>query len=170
MADVLLAIPWRGQCTLLLHAARSEDEVLVFLKWYEPQTAVLEYVRSLSVARSTSIGEIANAVREYRKLAAGTPLLVFNEVRAEEVIKLELGTLISDVPMRSGDILVFQVALEEADKRQCKMAAAPAYFSFLVHRVTVRFRDLKKPKEVPAPPHRAQMLMRVAVKVHVGSS
>ena len=170
MADVLLATPWRGQCTLLLHAARSEDEVLVFLKWYEPQTTMLEYVRSLRVARSTSIGEIANAVREYRKLAAGTPLQVFNEVRAEEVNELQLGTLISDVPMRSGDILVFQVALSEAEARQTKMAAAPAYFSFLVHRVTVRFRDLKKPKEVPGPPHRAQMLMRAAVKVHVGSS
>ena len=150
-------------------SARCEDEVLIFLKWYDPRSERLEYMRSWHVERkcvtTDMMEEIAEVVRKHRKLPTGTPLLAYDMdsvLRAARSMSpvndgqrrdgadfnpAGLGT-----PLGSGDIIVLQVAENVQRHEGAHRFALPSYCSFLAHRVSVRFRALPKAQETHAAP------------------
>ncbi len=104
------------------------DDVLIFLKYYDPLEKLLQYVRTVHttlnspsqlnryvghavVRSSTKVFSLVPLVNGMVGNLLGTPLLVFEEVKPDMVDPLQPNLTLNALEIATGDILVFQVLI-----------------------------------------------------------
>jgi ubiquitin carboxyl-terminal hydrolase 7 len=121
------------------------NEILIFFKFYSPETRTLQYIGSRLVPNMTKIQEIVPLILQLKGLPAATQLHAYEEVKPNMIESLAERQTLVDCELENGDILVFQTAASA--QAALSMGKIPDYYDFLHNRVNVKFRSLDKPKE-----------------------
>ena len=93
------------------------DEILLFLKYYEPETETLSFVGTHVALAAHSLADLLPVLRQKKQLAATQELTVYEEVEFEQSVRFEPlndGRTLKDAEIQSGDIVVYQRSLGPA--------------------------------------------------------
>ncbi|KAI9103187.1 cysteine proteinase [Phlyctochytrium arcticum] len=123
--------------------AAPSNEIVLFLKYYDPTTGRLSYAGRLVADRSLKTADIVPTLVERVKLPPGTPLKLFEEVKPEMIDALKPKMTFAQAELGDGDIICFQQDIK-ADEEQLPKGApidVAAYFDQLRNRVTITFKE-----------------------------
>ena len=148
------AVPWPGASPAALRGpgARGKSDALLFFKRYDPATAELRYAGRAFVHRQSRIGELHELMRELAQLPADEPLEVYEEIKFEPTLMVDVkrpNLTVAQSELDDGDILIFQSARAE---REAEPGArtAPEFLATVRNRVRVAFKPLHEPADEEA--------------------
>lgn len=120
----------------------KENEVFLFLKWYDPIEKRLNYCGSLSVNVGTKVSEILPILRKRANLSADAPL----SLHRENGTSVELINNQEEAFKKTSDclIIIFQTILRDAS---LELPTCEDYFKDLLCRAEVTFVDKTNPND-----------------------
>jgi ubiquitin carboxyl-terminal hydrolase 7 len=139
--------------------------MLLFLKFYEPQGEQLSFLGTLVANASDNLTDLLPVLRRAKGLPEAQELTVYEEVEFETAVRFELlseNRSLKDAELQSGDILVFQCALQTGAAVPTSMAVdsstgatdvleheplreIPHFFEHVKNRVVVHVHRLPPP-------------------------
>ncbi|KAL9551745.1 hypothetical protein MBANPS3_004101 [Mucor bainieri] len=124
-------------------AFTDPNAILLFAKYYEPETQTLSGVGSLCVSHNTSFRMIANTLNALVGLEQGVPLDIYQETEAFELAEMAQSHSLQDYSCMNGDIICFERHLPrcraESLFRAGKCPEATSYYQMLLLEVNVYF-------------------------------
>jgi len=129
---------------------KSKEEILLFLKCYDPLKEELRYVGRLFVKANGKPVEILTKLNELAGFSPDEEIELFEEIKFEPTVMCEhidkkhtfRGSQLED-----GDIICFQKSTQVESSEQCRYPDVPSFLEYVHNRQVVRFRCLDKPKE-----------------------
>jgi ICP0-binding domain of Ubiquitin-specific protease 7 len=121
------------------------NNILIFLKKYDPYTATLTMYRSVFVNPDSLISDL------YAYIEGGSSNILYEEVKPGMIEQCSPDATLKAAELVEGDILVFQkeVPVEELNSvTDPSLITAPAYFERIANRVVVEFRPREKTDDV----------------------
>lgn len=84
--------------------------ILLFIKYYDPITATMEYLTTLTVESNTDkISHYIPHLLKMKDLPDKTNIEVYEEIKADMVVKLVTTQTFEQAELSNGDILCFQI-------------------------------------------------------------
>ncbi|KAH7839731.1 hypothetical protein Vadar_007982 [Vaccinium darrowii] len=129
---------------------KSKEEILLFLKCYDPLKEELRYVGRLFVKANGKPVEVLTKLNELAGFSPDEEIELFEEIKFEPTVMCEhidkkhtfRGSQLED-----GDIICFQKSTQVESSEQCRYPDVPSFLEYVHNRQVVRFRCLDKPKE-----------------------
>ena len=130
--------------------AVRQGEMLLFFKFYTPETQTLRYIGSRMVLTHKRPADLFPLVLQMTGLAPTTELVVYEEVKPTMIERLDGTLTLADNELDNGDIVVFQTKESHEDARS-SLAKIPYYYNFMTSKQTVQFHltnvQLGRPQE-----------------------
>ncbi|CAI9095951.1 OLC1v1031998C1 [Oldenlandia corymbosa var. corymbosa] len=148
--DLFLEVEYNHDLIPLPPPERTSEDILIFLKFYDPEKKELRYVGRLFVKSYECPDEIMEKLNELAGSSIEEDIEIFEErqFKPEVVFKrLDICGSFKSNGIGDGDILCFQKLLSPELKRQLPYPDVVSYFKYLKNRQVVRFRSLEYPKE-----------------------
>jgi len=128
-------------------APLHDDDVLLFIKHYDPHRESLRYVGHLTVRNTFKPPNLAPLMNSLVGNHPSTPLVIYEEVKPQMVDVLRPNLTLKESELSTGDIVVFQSLLDVKEQAQLPLSTVQEYYDYILNRVTVRFRRLENPKK-----------------------
>ncbi|GBB86550.1 hypothetical protein RclHR1_12980003 [Rhizophagus clarus] len=93
----------------------GNNSILIFLKYFNPNTQTLKGLCHLYVQKSGKIKDYINLFCEKENLPPNTPLKIYEEIGSYVIKEMDLD---STFQLRNGDIICFQKDLTEKEKKK----------------------------------------------------
>ncbi|KAI9203814.1 uncharacterized protein BJ171DRAFT_459923 [Polychytrium aggregatum] len=118
---------------------------MIFLKYYDPFKARMEFITKLSVKnRESRVTDVISIVSNAMELPSGTPLRIYEEVKPNMIELIKIKSTFKSAEIGDGDILCLQPDLTPQEIERLpdpSLATVPAYFDSLFNQITVLFRE-----------------------------
>lgn len=126
----------------------KDNDVLIFVKLYDPKTASISFCGHMYVPISAKVSELMPDLCRRAGFPINTPLTLFEEVKPNMVeliddVNLPLEKTLEE--LMDGDIIVFQ--RDDPEVHQYELPTAKDYFKDLYYRVEVIFCDKLNPSD-----------------------
>ncbi|KAI3722123.1 hypothetical protein L2E82_33151 [Cichorium intybus] len=126
--------------------SKSEEDILVFLKLYDPEKAQLRYVGSLLVRSCQRPTEIISKLNEKAVFSPDEEIELYEEIKFERCHELE------SEPCVMCQRLDKETSFESSQKsssqaHQYQYPDVPSFMKYVKYRQVVRFRKLDRPQE-----------------------
>lgn len=156
---LLLEVPQRfnrerGAFEVALSAPLPDrkNQLLLFLKLYDPATEQLRYVGRIFAAKQSMIKELYPLLRLSCGLPEAADIEVYGETKFESALPLTLlePKVMLNAPaagVEDGDILVIQCKLGASEAGECRFPSADKFLDYMRNRRIVTFKRLEDPKE-----------------------
>ncbi|KAF3653644.1 Ubiquitin carboxyl-terminal hydrolase 12 [Capsicum annuum] len=128
----------------------TREEILLFLKLYDPLKERIRYVGRLFVKGSGKPLEILAKLNELAGFSSDEEIELFEEIKFEPNVMCEhidKNLSFRRSQLEDGDIICFQKSLRKQGNEQCRFPEVPSFLEYVHNRQVVRFRSLEKPKE-----------------------
>jgi len=124
------------------------NEVLLFFKYYDPQTSMMSYCGHTYVNLKSHPASLFPLLCQRAGLPKGTKLLIYEEIKAGHTEKTKTDKIFDEVvqDLMSGDIICFQKY--EADLSSYELPTPVEYYKNLLLQVQVLFCDKNNPNDV----------------------
>ncbi|CAB4397745.1 unnamed protein product [Rhizophagus irregularis] len=124
---------------------RSENmNIIVFLKYFDPDTQTLEGLGHLYVRDYDKVGDCTNILRERKNLPPDTPLIIYEEIKPNMIEKMYLNYTFKRSEIQNGDIICFQKALMENEIREYtefgRICSIPQFYESLTLLTVISFK------------------------------
>ncbi|CAG8722973.1 1688_t:CDS:2, partial [Dentiscutata heterogama] len=123
----------------------NESSVIVFLKYFNPDTQSLESIGQLYVREEGLVGEIFPILCMKKNLLPNTPIDVYEEIRPDRIDKMYPDFTFKRSEIINGDIICFQKALTNQEIQEHISAgrfySIPQYYESLSKNVIVQFKS-----------------------------
>ncbi|CAB4475286.1 unnamed protein product [Rhizophagus irregularis] len=124
---------------------RSENmNIIVFLKYFDPDTQTLEGLGHLYVRDYDKVGDCTNILRERKNLPPDTPLIIYEEIKPNMIEKMYLNYTFRGSEIQNGDIICFQKALMENEIREYtefgRICSIPQFYESLTLLTVISFK------------------------------
>lgn len=87
--------------------------ILLFIKYYDPNTATMEYVKALEVNSITDkISSYVPSLLNMKNIPPETKIQLYEEIKPEMVDILDINQTFEQAELSNGDIICFQVHYE----------------------------------------------------------
>ncbi|CAI6008692.1 unnamed protein product [Closterium sp. NIES-65] len=141
---------------------RAKDDILLFLKFYNPLTETLRYVGRLFVNLGQAPADVRGKINEMCGLAPTDDILLFEEIKYEPSVMCEAmdcTVTFKGGQLDDGDIICVQRAKQLAQEGAVGTAGSggsavrvrypdvPSFLEYVRNRHVVHFRRLEKPTE-----------------------
>ncbi|XP_024515070.1 ubiquitin carboxyl-terminal hydrolase 12 [Selaginella moellendorffii] len=149
-AELKLFLEERPEVPSLLVLEKAKDEILLFLKFYDPEQTELRYVGKLFVKQGGKPADILEKLNELAGFAANTEVQIFEEIKFEPNVMCEpvdKKLTFKASQLEDGDILCYQKALSPQDEGRFRYPDVPSFLEYVRNRQVVHFRRLDRPKE-----------------------
>ncbi|CAI5464489.1 unnamed protein product [Closterium sp. Yama58-4] len=128
-------------------SGRNKDDILLFIKFYDPMHSTIRYAGHLSVKPDNTPADVLERMKKLCRVASKEDILLFEEsersfgmgVRCVPVDKTDI---FEDMQLEDGDILCVQKALTAAQKSGLKHPDVPSFLQFVQTQQVVHFRRL----------------------------
>ncbi|KAL3338231.1 hypothetical protein AABB24_030400 [Solanum stoloniferum] len=128
----------------------TREEILLFLKFYDPLKERIRYVGRLFVKESGKPLEILAKLNELAGFLPDEEIELFEEIKFEPNVMCEhinMNLSFHGSQLENGDIICFQKSLRKLGNKQFRFPEVPSFLEYVHNRQVVRFRSLEKPKE-----------------------
>ncbi|RGB42725.1 ICP0-binding domain of ubiquitin-specific protease 7-domain-containing protein [Rhizophagus diaphanus] len=124
---------------------RSENmNIIVFLKYFDPDTQTLEGLGHLYVRDYDKVGDCTNILCERKNLPPDTPLIIYEEIKPNMIEKMYLNYTFKRSEIQNGDIICFQKALMENEIREYtesgRICSIPQFYESLTLLTVISFK------------------------------
>ncbi|KAL6614421.1 hypothetical protein ACP70R_036691 [Stipagrostis hirtigluma subsp. patula] len=129
---------------------KTKEDILLFLKFYDPEKEELRYVGKLLVKASGKPSDIVQRLNEIAGFPPDEDIELYEEVKFEpDVMCPEIQT---DASFRSsqledGDIICYQKRCSQDEMDRYRYPTVSSFLEYIHNRQVVRFRLFEKPKE-----------------------
>ncbi|CAG8813303.1 34982_t:CDS:10, partial [Gigaspora margarita] len=89
--------------------------ILVFIKYFNPDTQSLEGLCHLYIQKFDKVGDIIPILCEKKEFPPHTPLKIYEEIKPNMIIEMKPNLTFSKSEIQDGDIICFQKALTEEE-------------------------------------------------------
>ncbi|CAG8484431.1 10701_t:CDS:10 [Gigaspora margarita] len=122
----------------------SSSHILVFIKYFNPDTQSLEGLGHLYVKKSGKIGDIIPILCEKKEFPPHTPLKIYEEIKPNMIEEMKLNLTFQKSEIQDGDIICFQKALTEEEIQEYTDAGRihdlPIFYESLFMRIIIQFK------------------------------
>ncbi|CAG8473227.1 8493_t:CDS:10 [Acaulospora morrowiae] len=133
------------------HPNEGNTHIMVFLKYFDPDTQSLEGLHFLYIHKFTKVGEIIPLLCEKRDLPPNTPLKIYEEIKPGMIEEMKPKSTLHQSEIQDGDIICFQKALTDKEIQDHQAAGRiygiPQFYDHLSMRIVVQFKPNPKPKD-----------------------
>ncbi|KAF9182032.1 hypothetical protein BGZ51_005004 [Haplosporangium sp. Z 767] len=125
-------------------AQNANDNIMIFIKYYDPFTSTMEGIGKLVVQKNAKVGDIIGTLNEKKGFPANTPLKLFEEIKPTMIEPMKVKSTFNQCEIQGGDIIVFQK--EPTPKELTELAtqnmraSIPQYFDYIYNRIIVTFK------------------------------
>ncbi|KAG0004724.1 hypothetical protein BGZ65_012817 [Modicella reniformis] len=129
-----------------LKTSPSSNDLMIFIKYYDPFTTKLEGVGRQYVQKSAKVGDIVGILNERKGFPSNTSLKLCEEIKPTMIEPMKMKSTFHQSEIQGGDIIVFQKDLtpkETSDLKDQNPNAKPSigqYYEYVVNRIIVDFR------------------------------
>ncbi|RHZ60946.1 hypothetical protein Glove_350g9 [Diversispora epigaea] len=127
-------------------------QIMVFLKYFDPDTQSLEGLNHLYIHKFGKVGDIVHTLCEKKDLPPNTPLKLYEEIKPNMIEEMKPKSTFQQSEIQDGDIICFQKVLTEREIQEHSAAGRvyniPQFYEFLSMRIVVQFKPKPRPKEV----------------------
>ncbi|KAJ3218779.1 hypothetical protein HDU67_004027 [Dinochytrium kinnereticum] len=135
-------------------ADETGNQIVIFLKYYDPVISKIEYAGKLVANKTQKIQDYLYVMLERKGLPPGTPLKLFEEIKPGMVEALKSKSTFQMAELGDGDIICFQRDIspqETSNLPDPTVATAPQYFENLQNRQVVLFKAKSKERDTAQP-------------------
>lgn len=125
----------------------GKDSIVIFVKYYEPETTKLEYLGPVRVKLSLKGQDLIPIMTDLKKLPPSTNIAIYEEVKPGMVDPLKLQSTLAQSELVNGDILCFQKNLDKDMAKRYEYPFAPNYYDYLMYRITLTFVPKNPPRD-----------------------
>ncbi|CAG8517017.1 2181_t:CDS:10 [Diversispora eburnea] len=126
-------------------------QIMIFLKYFDPDTQSLEGLNHLYIQKFGKVGDIIPILCEKKELPQNTPLKLYEEIKPSMIEEMKPKSTFQQSEIQDGDIICFQKVLTEREIQEHSAAgrvdSIPQFYEFLSMRIVVQFKPKPKPKE-----------------------
>ncbi|GLT44346.1 hypothetical protein SLA2020_182510 [Shorea laevis] len=129
---------------------KTEEDILLFFKHYDPEKEELCYVGRLFVKCTGSPMDILSSLNEMAGYAPDEEIDLYEEIKFHPGVMCELiekKFTFRACQLEDGDIICFQKSLSIKSTEQLRYPDVPSFLEYVHNRQVVHFRSLEKPKE-----------------------
>ncbi|KAB2631495.1 ubiquitin carboxyl-terminal hydrolase 13-like [Pyrus ussuriensis x Pyrus communis] len=129
---------------------KTEEDILLFFKLYEPEKQELRFVGRLFVKSSSRPVDILAKLNQFAGFPLDEELEIYEEIKFEPVVMCEhLDKMFSfrSSQIGDGDIICFQKSTPLEIDEGCKYPDVPSFLDYVLDRRVVHFHSLEKPME-----------------------
>ncbi|ELR18996.1 Ubiquitin carboxylterminal hydrolase domain containing protein [Acanthamoeba castellanii str. Neff] len=126
-----------------LFAPHTDDDAIMFFKYYDPEAQLLRLVCYKFVKVSDKIGSVIPHLNQLLGFPSDQELLLFEEIKPTMVEPLKGTDSFAEAELANGDIICVQKP--PPGNATLPRPLAPAHYAWMLNRVTVKFRDLGAP-------------------------
>ncbi|KAI8150412.1 cysteine proteinase [Fennellomyces sp. T-0311] len=151
--------------------SNTAQEVLVFIKLFDPVAQRICGIGKLYVPLAGKVGSILDQLNEMAGFERGTPLSLYEEIKPTMIDEMTPLLTFSEAEIQDGDIICIQRKLGEDEiaefHSQGLYPAVPEFMDYQLNKVQVTFmpKDKSSDGEVTLFLHKATKYTDVAVKV-----
>ncbi|KAI5560637.1 hypothetical protein POPTR_016G064100v4 [Populus trichocarpa] len=128
---------------------KTKEDILLFIKLYDPEKQELRYVGRLFVKNSSKPIEILAKLNQMAGFASEEEIELYEEIKFEPCVMcehLDKRASFRTSQIEDGDIICFQKSPPE-NEGDCRNPDVPSYLEYVHNRQIVHFRSLEKAKE-----------------------
>eukprot|EP00258_Populus_trichocarpa_P027292 XP_024443311.1 ubiquitin carboxyl-terminal hydrolase 12 isoform X1 [Populus trichocarpa] len=128
---------------------KTKEDILLFVKLYDPEKQELRYVGRLFVKNSSKPIEILAKLNQMAGFASEEEIELYEEIKFEPCVMcehLDKRASFRTSQIEDGDIICFQKSPPE-NEEDCRNPDVPSYLEYVHNRQIVHFRSLEKAKE-----------------------
>lgn len=122
-----------------------EPSIIVFLKYFDPDTESLESIGQLYVREEGIVGEILPILCKKKCLPPNTPLDVYEEIKPDRIDRMYPEFTFKTSEIINGDIICFQKTLTDQEIQEHISAgrfhSIPLYYASLSKKIIVQFKS-----------------------------
>ncbi|KAJ8551602.1 hypothetical protein K7X08_021617 [Anisodus acutangulus] len=129
---------------------KTNEDILLFFKLYDPLKEEIRYVGRLFVKGSGTPLEILTKLNELAGFSPDEEIELFEEIKFEPNVMCEpidWKLTFRGSQLEDGDIICIQKTLRSQTSEQYRFPDVPSFLEYVHNRQVVRFRSLDKPKE-----------------------
>ncbi|CAI5503766.1 unnamed protein product, partial [Closterium sp. Naga37s-1] len=129
---------------------RAKNDILIFLKLYDPVLKTIRYMGHLFVSLDNRPQDVQERIKKMCGLASSQDIQLFEEVKFHPHVMCELvgkTATFRASELMDGDILCVQRALSPEEKAGLLCPDVPSFLQHVSTQQLVRFRQLDAPKE-----------------------
>jgi ubiquitin carboxyl-terminal hydrolase 7 len=127
----------------LLFAPHTPEDAIVFFKYYDPDAETLRFLAYLFVKVKDKISSVASELNKRLGFPEDTELQYYEEVKPTMVDLLDPNNTFTGAELGNGDIICVQKP--PAPDKTYRRPQASAFYTYMLNRVNVRFRELENP-------------------------
>ncbi|KAF0549637.1 putative ubiquitin-specific processing protease 21 [Gigaspora margarita] len=124
--------------------AESSFHILVFIKYFNPDTQSLKGICHLYVQRFDQVSKIIPILCEKKEFPPNTPLKIYEEIKPDMIEEMNLIITFQQSEIQNGDIICFQKALTEDEIQEHNSAGRihdiPTFYESLSMRIIIKFK------------------------------
>ncbi|XP_068340698.1 ubiquitin C-terminal hydrolase 12-like isoform X1 [Pyrus communis] len=127
---------------------KTEEDILLFFKLYEPEKQELRFVGRLFVKSFTKPVEILAKFNQLAGFSLDEEIEIYEEIRFKPSVMCQrLDKMISfqSSQIEDGDIICFQKSTQLEIDKGCKYPDVPSFLDYVHNRQIVHFHSLEKP-------------------------
>ncbi|CAG8791717.1 365_t:CDS:2, partial [Racocetra persica] len=123
----------------------NESSIIVFIKYFDPDTQSLESIGQMYVKEEGMVDEIFPILREKKCLPPDTPLVVYEEIKPDRIDRMYPVFTFKQSEIINGDIICFQKKLMAKEIHEHISAgrfhSIPQFYESLSNNIVVRFKS-----------------------------
>ncbi|KAM1109322.1 hypothetical protein EV1_008831 [Malus domestica] len=127
---------------------KTEEDILLFFKLYEPEKQELRFVGRLFVKSFTKPVEILAKFNQLAGFSLDEEIEIYEEIRFKPSVmcqRLDKMTSFQSSQIEDGDIICFQKSTPLEIDEGCKYPDVPSFLDYVHNRRIVHFHSLEKP-------------------------
>jgi len=124
----------------------TDEHIFLLFKLYDPKVGKISYMGHTTARLTSKPSALLPFLNSLIGRQTDLPLLMFEEVRANMIERLDVNKTLKDLELQHGDIVVYQLPIQEGHNLQFPLA--PDIFKYLEKRTFVRFAWKDKPEEI----------------------
>ena len=125
-------------------ASPTSNNMLIFLKVYDPARQVLQGATYTYVSRFDKVQELVTIINQFMQWSPDTQLNLYEEIKPSMIEPMKLKSTFQQSEIQNGDIICFERALTDAQILEITahggFATAVSYYEFLDNRVVITFK------------------------------
>ncbi|RIB23989.1 ICP0-binding domain of ubiquitin-specific protease 7-domain-containing protein [Gigaspora rosea] len=123
---------------------KDSPHILVFIKYFNPDTQSLEGLCHLYIQKFAKVGNIIPILCEKMKFPPHTPLKIYEEIKPNIIDEMKPNLTFQRSEIQNGDIICFQKALTDEEVQghitAGRICDIPAFYESLSMRIIVDFK------------------------------
>jgi len=128
----------------------EKNEILLFFKFYNPETEELSYVGCRFMHKNDRMSMMHGEMCKMAGLPVETPLLIYEEIKFEPSVmceRINSNSTLVVLQLEPGDIICFQRALGPEAEAKLRRPTVKSFLDFIRNRQIITFKALDNPQE-----------------------